>query len=108
MGPRNGDDATADLVKRPAGPVWFRVGFATALLWALVGIALAFLLAQIGRPTLSGWAALLTGPVTLLTVGRRTKLHGRGNWTRATVLAIGLIWIVGSAAIFFWAMAAYG
>jgi hypothetical protein len=84
------------------------VGLATAVLWAVVGIALAFVFSHIGRPTLSGWAALLTGPVTLLNVGRRSKLHCRGNWTRAAVLAIGLIWIVGLVAIFVWAMAAYG
>ena len=87
----NPDEATSEASVQPTGrdrSRWGRVGFVSAVLWALVGLGLAFLWAQSGHPRESGFVALWTGPVTFVIVGRHYTLHGRGNWIRAAVLTI--------------------
>ena len=69
--------------KERGRPPWVRVGWASAALWVVVGLALAFLSDRAGQPTASGWLALLSGPAAFLIVGRLDKLRGRGNWIRA-------------------------
>jgi hypothetical protein len=79
-----------------------------ALLWAVVGLAAAWVSAQLGAPRLSGWLALLCGPLALWIVGSRYRLASRGDWTRAGcfgLIVAGAILGAGSA---FYAMALYG
>jgi hypothetical protein len=73
-----------------------------------MGLAAAWVSAQAGSPTVSGSVALLCGPVALLIAGRMSKLHGVGDWTRAGVVAVALITIVGMTGILIWTMLAYG
>ena len=49
------------LPKKRGRSRWAQVGLVSAALWALVGLGLAFLFAQTGHPSQSGFAALWTG-----------------------------------------------
>ena len=80
----------------------------TAVLWVVIGVALAWVSAQAGMPTASGWLALLSGPIALVVVGRRSQLRGLGDWVMATVIAIVAVMAVGGAGIFIWTILAYG
>jgi hypothetical protein len=91
-----GWDAPTEVRRSP----WVRTGFIAAVLWAAIGMVVAFLSAQTGAPTASGWLALLTGPVVLFIIGRRARIHGRGDWIRAGLLDFGVVVVLGSAAIF--------
>ena len=91
-----------------AGSRWARVGLISAGLWAVLGLVLAYLSSSLGSPTLSGPAALLSGPVALVVVGWRYKLHGAGDWIRAGLTALGAGLVVGGVLIFFWTMLEYG
>jgi hypothetical protein len=93
--------------KSTLGP-WKRVGVLSALLWAAVGLAAAWVSAQLGAPRLSGWLAMMSGPLALWIVGSRYRLASRGDWTRAGCIGLivaGAILGVGGA---FYAMALYG
>jgi hypothetical protein len=80
---------------------WVRTGLVAAVLWAAIGITVAFLSARAGAPTASGWLALLTGPVVLFVVGQRARVRGRGDWIAAGFLEFGVVLALGVTAIFF-------
>jgi hypothetical protein len=79
-----------------------------AIVWAVIGLALAWISARTGMPTLSGWLAFLTGPVALVLVGRRQALRGAREWILAAVIAIGAVVIIGGAAIVASTLLTYG
>lgn len=84
-----------------------RVGIITAVGWVGVGLALAYVSAQLGAPKLSGWLALFAGPVVLLVVGRRQRLSRRRDWIASAGIALGLVWLFGGLAMCVFAMAVY-
>jgi hypothetical protein len=93
--------------KGPPSPV-LRVGLIAAGSWAVIGVVAAWLGAQIGSPTASGWLALLSGPLALFIAGRLNGLHGVGAWVRAGVIALVAVTVVGFAGIFVWTIVTYG
>lgn len=105
-------------VDRPDGPgfvppkttlvPWKRVGVLSALLWTVVGLAAAWVSAQLGAPRLSGWLALLSGPVALWVVGSRYRLASGGDWTRAGCFGLIVAVAIFGAGSAFYAMALYG
>lgn len=109
------DEATNAGVIEPVGrdrSNWGRVALVSTLLSALVYLILTFAYAQSGHPTGSGYAAVWvsafwTWVVVFAIVGRRYKLRGRGNWIRAAVLPVAIIFIYGGVLLFFLAMAGY-
>ena len=88
--------------------LWVRAGFVASLLWVVAGVGLAYVSAQAGKPTASGWLALLAGPVMLAIVGRRFRLRGWRDWLKAGLIAISAIVVVGGVVIFFAALAGFG
>jgi hypothetical protein len=84
----------------PPRPRAIRAGILVAVLWAVIGLAVAWLSAQAGRPTQSGGLALLAGAVALLIVGWRYKLGRLSDWTRAGIVAVLVVVGIGSVAIF--------
>lgn len=87
---------------------WVRTGLVSAALWAAIGGTVAFLSARAGAPMASGWLALLTGPVVLFVVGHRARVHGRGDWILAGSLEFGVVFALGTTAIFLAAVSGPG
>lgn len=87
---------------RPTGPrrAWLRVGLISAVLWIVIGPALAYLSDRLGAPTLSGPIAVFTGPVVLRIVGRRQGLQDGWSWTQAGVFAFGVVLLIGSVVLY--------
>jgi hypothetical protein len=73
----------------PAASPWLRVGLITALLWVIIGLAVAFVTDRLGHPRDSGVYAAWVGPIAYLIVGLRLRLSGLANWIRAGAMAIG-------------------
>ena len=67
---------------------WRRVGVLSALVWVGVGLGLAYLSAALGAPTLSGWLAIIAGPVAFGIVGSLHGLSGQRDRARAGCLGL--------------------
>lgn len=83
-------------------------GIATAVLWVAIGLGVAWLSAQAGAPTASGWLALLSGPVALLIAGRIFNIRGPRDWIGVGAVGIVAVFGVGFAAIFMLTMLTAG
>ena len=88
-------------------PPWLTAGVVTGVAWIPIGLALAFVSAQVGAPTASGWLFLVAGVVPFVIVGRRVALRGWRSWTAAGLAAVGCLWLIGGALIFLWALAGF-
>ena len=89
-------------------PRAIRAGIIAAVLWCAIGVIAAWLSAQAGAPTASGWIALLSGPVALVLVGRRYDIHRLSDWTGAGIVAVLVVVGIGSVAIFILTMLTAG
>jgi hypothetical protein len=85
-----------------------RVASISAVLWVGVGLSLGYVAARLGAPAASGFLALLTGPVVFAVVGRRYALHGSGEWVRAAVALIVIMFVVVGVSTCGYAMLLYG
>ncbi len=109
------DQETKASALQPSGQdrsSWGRVSVVSTVLTATFYLVVTFLYVQSGHPTGSGYYALVSSifwawAVVFVIVGRRYKLRGRGNWIRAAVLPIAMIFIFGGLAFFSLAMAGY-
>ena len=81
-------------------PRAIRAGIIAAVLWCAIGLTAAWLTAQAGAPTASGWIALLSGIVALLLAGRMNDIRRLSDWTGAGVVAVLVVAGIGSVAIF--------
>lgn len=79
---------------------WIQVGLISAVLWVVIGLVVGYVSTQLGTPTLSGWLALLTGPVVLRIVGRREHLDGSWAWTQAGLFQLGVVILAVSVALY--------
>ncbi len=84
----------------PPRPRAIRAGIIAAVLWCAIGLTAAWLSAQAGAPTASGWIALLSGPVALVLAGRFNDIRRLSDWTGAGVVALLVVAGIGSVAIF--------
>ncbi len=82
-----------------------RVGFVAGVLWAVVGVTAAWLIAEAGLPGLATAVGVVTGLIALVVVERRYALHGVGQWVGAAIVATAL---AASAGLFFWTIFTYG
>jgi hypothetical protein len=89
-----GEAGGADEEKRRRRGRIVRIALISAVLWVLLGLGLAFVSARLGYPTLSGYLAVLSGLLAVLIVGRRLGLKGSGDWIRAILLTVGIMWLV--------------
>ncbi len=92
----------------PPRPRAIRAGIIAAVLWVVIGLAAAWLGAQAGAPTASGWIALLSGPVALVAVGRRNGIRRWSDWTGAGVVAVLVVAGIGSVVVFMLTMLTAG
>ncbi|HEY8637096.1 MAG TPA: hypothetical protein VIL81_07505 [Candidatus Limnocylindrales bacterium] len=84
----------------PRRRAWLRVGLISAVLWIVIGLAVAFVTSHLPGQTVTGWLPVLTGPVILRIVGRRQGLHDSWSWTQAGLLQLGVVILVISVAIY--------
>jgi hypothetical protein len=84
----------------PRRRAWLRVGLISAVLWIVIGFVVAYVSAKLGAPTLSGWFAVLTGPVVLRVIGGRLGLRDSWAWTQAGLFQLGVVILVISVAIY--------
>ena len=88
-------------------PLWLTVGVVTGVAWIPIGLASAFVGAQVGAPTASGWLFLFAGALLFIVAGRRLAIRGWRSWTAAGLVAVGCLWLIGGALIFLWAIAGF-
>jgi len=93
--------------REPPRRSWLVTGVVTGAAWIPIGLILAFVSAQMGALRASGWLFLVAGAIPFVIVGRRLALRGWRSWTAAGVAAVGSLWLIGGAVIFFWALAGF-
>ena len=86
----------------------WRVGAASAVVWAVIGLALAWLAAQIGFPSTSGWLAIASAALALPLVGRYYRVREPGDWFVAALAMVVVGFLMFGVAAMILAMAAYG
>jgi hypothetical protein len=91
----------------PPSP-WKRVGLISAVAWMVLGLLGAWLSAQAGAPRLSGWIAILTGPIALVVVGRYYRVQGPRAWAGAGCIALALALTILLGGILVLTLATYG
>jgi hypothetical protein len=87
-------------IETPPKPRAIRAGIIAAVLWCAIGVTAAWLSAQAGAPTASGWIGLLSGLVALVLAGRMNDIRRPSDWAGAGVVAVLVVAGIGSLAIF--------
>jgi hypothetical protein len=79
---------------------WLRVGSVSAVVWIVLGLAVAYLSDRLGAGAWSAPLALIAGPIILRVVGQRMGLRDSWAWTQAWLFQLGFALLIASVVLY--------